>query len=52
MTHILDSTARQAVIEFEKLPLDRDLPILRNILYEGVKVRLLKYLQEERRSDK
>ena len=52
MTHILDTTARQAVIEFEKLPLDRDLPILRNILYEGVKVRLLKYLQEERRSDK
>ena len=26
------------VAEFEKLPLERDLPILRNIIYEGIKM--------------
>ncbi|MCR5691250.1 MAG: DUF5685 family protein [Eubacterium sp.] len=33
---ILDHTMRMAIVEFEKLPLEQDLPILRNILYEGV----------------
>lgn len=51
MTGILDSTAREAIIEFEKLPLERDLPILRNILYEGIRVRLMRHLQEEKKSD-
>lgn len=51
MTSILDSTVREAVIEFEKLPLERDLPILRNILYEGIRMRLMKHLQEEKKSD-
>lgn len=51
MMRILDSTMREAVIEFEKLPLERDLPILRNILYEGIRVRLMKHLQEEKKSD-
>ena len=35
----LDVIIRQAISEFEKLPLERDLPILRNILYEGVRGR-------------
>lgn len=48
MAEVLDSTIRGAIIEFEKLPLERDLPILRNILYEGVKVRLGKYLEKNR----
>lgn len=51
ITAILESTVREAVVEFEKLPLEQDLPILRNILYEGVKVRLVKYLQEDKKSD-
>lgn len=53
MLQILDGTMREAVIEFEKLPLERDLPILRNIVYEGVRVRLMKHLQkmEERKKD-
>ena len=38
---ILDGTMREAVVEFEKLPLERDLPILRNIIYEGVRIRLI-----------
>lgn len=33
---ILDGTLRMAVAEFEKLPCEQDLAILRNILYEGV----------------
>ena len=33
---MLDGTLRMAIAEFEKLPLEQDLPILRNILYEGV----------------
>lgn len=33
---ILDGTLRMAIAEFEKLPCEQDLPILRNILYEGV----------------
>ncbi len=33
---ILDGTLRLAIAEFEKLPLEQDLPLLRNILYEGV----------------
>ena len=46
IVHILDGTMREAVIEFEKLPLEQDLPILRNILYEGVRLRLTKALQK------
>lgn len=33
---ILSGTLRMAVAEFEKLPCEQDLAILRNILYEGV----------------
>ena len=33
---ILDCTLKMAIIEFEKLPCEQDLAILRNILYEGV----------------
>ena len=33
---ILDVTLRAAIAEFEKLPLERNIEILRNILYEGV----------------
>ena len=33
---ILDGTLRMAIAEFEKLPCQQDLAILRNILYEGV----------------
>lgn len=33
---ILDGTLRLAIAEFEKLPCEQDLTILRNILYEGV----------------
>lgn len=33
---ILDTTLKLAIVEFEKLPLEQDLAILRNILYEGV----------------
>lgn len=33
---ILDGTMRMAIAEFEKLPCQQDLAILRNILYEGV----------------
>ena len=33
---ILDHTIRMAIVEFEKLPLEQDVTILRNILYEGV----------------
>ncbi len=33
---MLDSTLRMAIGEFEKLPCEQDLAILRNILYEGV----------------
>lgn len=33
---ILDGTLRMAIAEFEKLPCEQDLSILRNILYEGV----------------
>ena len=33
---ILDGTLRMAIAEFEKLPCEQDLPVLRNILYEGV----------------
>ncbi len=34
---ILDGTLRMAVVEFEKLPCEQDLAILRNILYEGIR---------------
>ena len=37
MEEILDGTLRMAIIEFEKLPCEQDLEILRNILYEGVR---------------
>ncbi len=33
---VLDHTLRCAIVEFEKLPLEQDVAILRNILYEGV----------------
>lgn len=33
---VLDLTIRSAIIELEKLPLDRHITILRNILYEGI----------------
>ena len=33
---MLDGTLRIAIAEFEKLPCEQDLSILRNILYEGV----------------
>lgn len=33
---VLDGTLRMAIAEFEKLPCEQDLAILRNILYEGV----------------
>ncbi len=33
---ILDGTLRMAAAEFEKLPCEQDLAVLRNILYEGV----------------
>ncbi|MGN1206553.1 MAG: DUF5685 family protein [Eubacterium sp.] len=39
---ILEGTMRAAIVEFEKLPLEQDVAILRNILYEGVKVELQK----------
>ncbi len=39
---MLDRTMRAAIVEFEKLPLEQDLAILRNILYEGVKIPLVK----------
>ncbi len=35
---VLDVTRRSAIAEFEKLPLDRDITILRNILYEGLEM--------------
>lgn len=35
---ILDYTRRIAIVEFEKLPLEQDLSILRNILYEGIMI--------------
>ncbi|MCR5796835.1 MAG: DUF5685 family protein [Eubacterium sp.] len=44
----LEYTARLAIIEFEKLPLERDLNLLRNILYEGMKVQLWKYDSKEK----
>ena len=36
---ILEGTLRMAIAEFEKLPCEQDLAILRNILYEGVWVK-------------
>lgn len=39
VAQMLDVTRRAAIAEFEKLPLERDLPILRNILYEGVEAK-------------
>lgn len=52
MKEILDGTMREAIIEFEKLPLEMDLPILRNILYEGVKIPLLNKWQEKKLEEK
>lgn len=46
---------RAAIVEFEKLPLEQDVTILRNILYEGVKIELQKkqiQLEEEKMEDK
>lgn len=47
---MLDGTIRQAVAEFEKLPLEQDLPILRNILYEGVRLPLMRGENDDKRS--
>lgn len=47
---MLEGTIRQAVAEFEKLPLEQDLPILRNILYEGVKLPLMRGEDDDKRS--
>ncbi len=33
---MLDATLRMAIAEFEKLPCEQDVAVLRNILYEGV----------------
>ena len=52
MPRVLDDTMREAVIEFEKLPLERDLPILRNIVYEGVRIQLMKDLQKMEEREK
>ena len=52
---ILEGTMRAAIVEFEKLPLEQDVTILRNILYEGVKIELQKkqiQLEEEKMEDK
>lgn len=52
---ILEGTMRAAIVEFEKLPLEQDVTILRNILYEGVKIELQKKqskLEEEKMEDK
>lgn len=51
MEEVLDGTLREAVIEFEKLPLERDLTILRNILYEGVRLPVWKR-QKEKKTEK
>lgn len=48
---MLDGTMRMAIAEFEKLPLEQDLPILRNILYEGVKVPLVKRDNERKKKE-
>ncbi len=42
ISNILEHTIRAAIVEFEKLPLEQDLSILRNILYEGVKIPIIK----------
>lgn len=47
---MLEGTIRQTVAEFEKLPLEQDLPILRNILYEGVKLPLMRGENDDKRS--
>ncbi len=47
---MLEGTIRQAVAEFEKLPLEQDLPILRNILYEGVRLPLMRGENDDKRS--
>lgn len=49
---MLDSTMREAIIEFEKLPLEQDLPILRNILYEGVRIPFIKHKKEKEKEEK
>lgn len=50
LRQMLEGTIRQAVAEFEKLPLEQDLPILRNILYEGVKLPLMRGENDDKRS--
>ncbi len=46
----LEHTIRAAIVEFEKLPLEQDLAILRNILYEGVKIPFIRK-EEEKKND-
>lgn len=48
---MLDGTMRSAIVEFEKLPLEQDLPILRNILYEGVKIPFMKRENERKKKE-
>ena len=36
LQEMLDNTLKMAIIEFEKLPCEQDLAVLRNILYEGI----------------
>lgn len=43
----LEYTIREAIIEFEKLPLEQDLTILRNILYEGINIPWIRKEKEQ-----
>lgn len=43
----LEQTIREAIVEFEKLPLEQDLTILRNILYEGVNIPRIRKEEEK-----
>ena len=45
---LLEHTIQMAIVEFEKLPLEQDLAILRNILYEGVWIEY----ERKRRNDR
>lgn len=47
---ILDGTLRMTIAEFEKLPCEQDLTILRNILYEGVWTTIERKKRDDERS--
>ena len=49
MQEVLDGTLRMAIIEFEKLPCEQDLEIMRNILYEGVRTHIKKEVRGGKR---